>query len=144
MRSLAKSWTMLSPDYKKFKGNSGRTSIPVITKLCDVEKSLLNFGSVNEHVEVVLFVPAKKSLPPKANFKPPLTSEDMKTRGFEGYFTVCGDHTQRAMNQLHRRFPLNPKWATLSCMVVVCQRTADSYSALKSWESSTTSRVRSK
>ena len=59
-----------------------------------LEKSLLSFGSVNEHVEVVLFLPAKKSLPPKNGFKPPQTADDMKARGMEGYFTICGDHTQ--------------------------------------------------
>lgn len=98
-----------------------------------LEASLLSFGSVNEHVEVVLFQPAKKALPPKAGFKPPLTDEDMKTRGFEGYFTICGDHTQRAMNQLHARFRNNPKWAALTATVYVCPRTPEMYAALKSW-----------
>jgi hypothetical protein len=57
-----------------------------------LEKSLLSFGSVNEHVEVVHFMPAKKSLPPKNGFKPPQTAEDMKARGMEGYFKVWGPH----------------------------------------------------
>jgi intracellular sulfur oxidation DsrE/DsrF family protein len=95
-----------------------------------LEKSLLSFRSVNEHVEVVLFMPAKKSL---NGFKPPQTAEEMKARGMEGYFTVCGDHTLRAMNQLHARFKNNPKWASLSCTVYVCQRTPENYAYLKSW-----------
>lgn len=98
-----------------------------------LEQSLLSFGSVNEHVEVVLFVAAKKTIPPKNGFKPPLTADDMKNRGFEGYYTICGDHTQRAMNQLHKRFKNNPKWATLSCTVYVCQRSPENYAYLKSW-----------
>ena len=99
----------------------------------NLEKSLLSFGSVNELVEVVLFIPPNKSLPPKNGFKPPQTTEEMKARGMEGYFTVCGDHTQRAMNQLHARFKNNPKWASLSCTVYVCQRTPENYAYLKSW-----------
>ena len=96
-----------------------------------LEKSLLSFGSVNEHVEVVLFVSRGKALPLKAGFKPPLTEDEMKARGFEGYYTICGDHTQRAMNQLHRRFTKNPKWAMLSCTVYVFIRAADTLSSLK-------------
>ena len=98
-----------------------------------LERSLLSFGSVNEHVEVVLFVSRGKTLPVKAGFKPPLTDDELKTRGFEGYYTVCGDHTQRAMNQLHRRFGKNPKWKNLSCTVYVFLRGNENYSALNSW-----------
>jgi hypothetical protein len=98
-----------------------------------LEKSLLTFGSVNEHVEVVLFLSRGKALPPKAGFKPPLTDDDMKARGFEGYYTICGDHTQRAMNQLHRKFSKNAKWSALSCTVYVFVRSAEVYASLKSW-----------
>ena len=66
-----------------------------------LEKSLQKYGTVNEHVELVLFVSASKQLPAKVGFLPPASSEEMSRRGFEGYFTVVGDHTQRAMNQLH-------------------------------------------
>ena len=47
-----------------------------------LEKSLQEFGTINEHVEVVLFVPAGRPLPAKAGFKPPVTLDDMKNRGF--------------------------------------------------------------
>lgn len=98
-----------------------------------LEASLLQFGTINEHVEVVLFVGPNRPLPAKAGFKPPVTADEMKVRGLEGFFTVVGDHTQRAMNQLHRKFKNNPKWAKLSAVVYVCQRNTDSYAALKSW-----------
>ena len=89
--------------------------------------------TINEHVEVVLFVGPNRPLPPKVGFKPPVTLEEMKSRGLEGFFTVVGDHTQKAMNQLARKFKNNPKWAKLSAVVYVCQRNNDSYAALKSW-----------
>ena len=98
-----------------------------------LEHSLLTFGIVNEHVEVVLFVTGPKPLPPKAGFKVPQTAEEMKARGFEGYFTICGDHTQRAMNQLRRKFAGNPKWARLNVTVYVCARSTESFATLKSW-----------
>lgn len=98
-----------------------------------LEQSLLQFGTVNEHVDVVLFSLGTKPLPPKPGFKVPLTAEEIKQRGFEGYFVICGDHTARAMNQLHRKFKANPKWATLTATVHVCPRSTEVYSALKSW-----------
>jgi hypothetical protein len=98
-----------------------------------LEKSLLQFGSLNEHVEVVMFVSANKPLPAKANFKPPQTAEELKLRGAEGYFTIVGDHTQRAMNQLRQKFSKNPKWASIEVKVFVCPRTTEVYAALKSW-----------
>lgn len=127
----------------------GRHSIPVSLILSPEEKyrarvakqsnvdaledSLLSFGTINEHVELVLFAGGAKTLPQKAGFKPPLTQEDMKARCFEGFFTIVGDHTQRAMNQLHAKFPRNPKWATLSATVYLCTRTQANYQVLKSW-----------
>lgn len=78
-----------------------------------LEQSILQFGSVNEHIEVVLFLGPSKTAPPRNGFQAPLTVEELKRRGFEGYFAIAGDHTQRAMNQLHKRFSKNPKWATL-------------------------------
>ena len=98
-----------------------------------LEKSMLTFGTLNDRVEVVLFLPASKALPAKVGFKPPQTQEDMKARGFEGYFTIVGDHTQWAMHQLHKRFKANPKWATITATVYLCHRTTEVYSALKSW-----------
>jgi hypothetical protein len=98
-----------------------------------LEQSLLTFGTLNDRVEVVLFLAPNRALPSKVGFKAPQTSDDLKQRGFDGYFTVVGDHTQRAMKQLHSRFKNNPKWATLNATVYVCQRTPDVYSSLKSW-----------
>ena len=112
-----------------------------------LEKSLQEFGTVNEHVEVVLFVPAGRPLPAKAGFKPPVTLDEMKNRGFDGYYTVVGDHTQRAMNQLHRKFKPNQKWASLAVLVFIFQRVVENYNVLKSppkaTASWTTSRARS-
>ena len=71
-------------------------------------RSLLQLGSLNEHVEVVMFVGVGKPLPPKVGFKPPVSVDALKNRSAEGYFTVVGDHTQRAMNQLHANFSKNP------------------------------------
>ena len=31
----------------------------------------------------------------------------MIAAGFEGYFTICGDHTQRAMNQPNRKWAVS-------------------------------------
>ena len=42
-----------------------------------LERSLMSFGSVNEHVEVVLFVSRGKTPPVKAGVKPPLTEEEL-------------------------------------------------------------------
>jgi hypothetical protein len=98
-----------------------------------LETSLVQFGSINEHVEVVMFIGMGKALPPKAGFKPPVTAEELINRNVEGYFTVVGDHTQRAMNQLHRKFGKNPKWATLTVTVYVAPRSPEVYNSLKSW-----------
>lgn len=98
-----------------------------------LERSMQTFGTLNDRVEVVLFLAANKALPAKVGFRPPLTQEDLKARGFEGYFTIVGDHTQRALHQLHKRYPANPKWATITATVYLCHRTAEVYSALKSW-----------
>ena len=98
-----------------------------------LEQSLLQFGTVNEHVDVVLFSLGTKPLPPKQGFRVPVTADDIKQRGFEGFFVVCGDHTARAMNQLHRKFKSNPKWATLTATGYVCPRSPEGYAALKSW-----------
>ena len=91
-----------------------------------LELSLLTFGTMNEHVEVVLFVNVTKALSPKPGLKLPLGVEEMVAAGFEGYFTICGDHTRRAMNQPHR------KWARLNVTVYVCPRSTESYATLKS------------
>ena len=92
-----------------------------------LEHSLATFGLVNEHVEVVLFINGTKPLSPKPGLKWPLTAEEMIAAGFEGYFTICGDHTQRAMNQPHR------KWARLNVTVYVWPRSTESYAIPKSW-----------
>ena len=88
-------------------------------------KSILQFGTVNEHVQVVLFVGANQALPAKTGFKLPVTDDEMKARGFEGFFCIVGDHTQRAMNQLamnqlHAMFSENAKWlvSTPTCSCV--------------------------
>ena len=94
-------------------------------------KSILQFGPVNEHVQVVLFVGANQALPAKTGFKLPVTDDEMNARGFEGFFCIVGDHTQRAMNQLHSMFNRNPSWASLNATVFVCQRTLEVYAALK-------------
>ena len=57
-------------------------------------KSILQFGPVNEHVQVVLFVGANQALPAKTGFKLPVTDDEMNARGFEGFFCIVGDHTQ--------------------------------------------------
>jgi hypothetical protein len=98
-----------------------------------LEKSMVQFGTLNEHVEVVLFLGPNKPLPPKLGFKPPAAVEDMKSRGFEGYFTIVGDHTQRAMNQLHAKFSKNPQWANVEARLFVCPRSEEVYGVLKSW-----------
>ena len=98
-----------------------------------LEKSMVQFGTLNEHVEVVLFLGPSKPLPPKLGFKPPATIEEMKARGFEGYFTIVGDHTQRAMNQLHAKFSKNPQWANVEARSFVCPRSEEVYAVLKSW-----------
>ena len=59
-----------------------------------LEKSMLTFGTLNDRVEVVLFLPANKAVPTKVGFKPPQTQDEMKTRGFEGYYTIVGDHAE--------------------------------------------------
>jgi hypothetical protein len=56
-----------------------------------------------------------------------LASSNMKNRGFEGYFTVVDDHTQRAMNQLHRKFKHNQKWGYLDVLVFIFQRVTENY-----------------
>ena len=95
-----------------------------------LEESLVNYGTVNEHVELVLFTARP---PVKGGFKPPTTQEELKGRGFEGYFTIVGDHTQRAMNQLHKKYKKNPKWASLTATIYVCTRNEGNYQTLKSW-----------
>ena len=95
--------------------------------------SMMTFGSVNEHVEVVLFVSGNKPLPSAAGFKVPQTSDEMKARGLEGFYTIVGDHTQKALNQLHRQFSGNPKWASTAVTLYIFHRTPEAYSSLKSW-----------
>ncbi len=118
---------MLSPEERYRARTAQQANVDAL------EKSLLTFGTVNEHVEVVLFVAGNKPLPPKGSFKVPTSADDLKARGLEGFFTIVGDHSQRAMNQLHKRFRANPQWASMSVVVYVFQRNTDSYSALKSW-----------
>ena len=91
-----------------------------------LELSLLTFRTMNEHVEVMLFVNGTKPLPPKHGFKWPPAVEEIIAAGFEGYFTICGDHTQRAMNQPRR------KWARLNVTVYVWPRSTELYATLKS------------
>ena len=93
---------------------------------------LLQFGNVNEHVVVVLFVGANAPLPEKSGFKPPVSDAEMKARGFDGFYTIVGDDTQRAMNQLHAMFNRNPTWASLTADVFMCRRTPEVFAALKS------------
>ena len=96
-------------------------------------KSMMDFGTVNEHVEVVMFIGPGKPFPAKAGFKPPQSAEEMLARGGEGYFTICGDHSQLAMNQLHQKFKKNPKWGSMTVTVFVCHRSSEHLAALKSW-----------
>ena len=98
-----------------------------------LQNSLMEYGTINENVQLVLFVSAGRVMPQKSGFKPPQTPDEMKARGFEGYFTIVGDHTQRAMNQLHKKFKANAKWATLTAVVYVCTRSSKNYQILKSW-----------
>ena len=62
-----------------------------------LERSLLSFGSVNEHVEVVLFVSRGKTLPVKAGFKPPLTEDELKTRGLSKATTPSVEITPKGL-----------------------------------------------
>ena len=84
---------------------------------------LLQFGNVNEHVVVVLFVGANAPLREKSGLNPPFVTAVMKARGFDGFYTIVGDDTQRAMSQLHSMFNRNPTWASLTANVFVCRRT---------------------
>ena len=72
-------------------------------------------------------------MPSKNGFKAPSTPEELQARGFDGYYTIVGDHTQRAMNLLHQRYKKNPAWMSLSAIVYVVHRSAENYSHLKSW-----------
>ena len=98
-----------------------------------LQKSILKLGTVNEHVQVVLFVGANQALPTKTGFKLPATEDEMKASGFEGFYTIVGDHMQRAMNQLHAIFNKNPKWASLNATLFVCRRTPEILANIKSW-----------
>ena len=60
-----------------------------------------------------------------------MSTAEMKTRGFDGFYTIVGDDAQRAMNQLHSMLNRNPTWASLTATVFVCQRTLEVYAALK-------------
>ena len=77
------------------KFNYGRHTIPVTliqkpeekyrareaqqTNVDALASSLLQFGSLNEHVEVVLFVGIGRPLPSKSGFKPPLTLDELNS-----------------------------------------------------------------
>jgi len=69
-----------------------------------LQLSLLLKGRVDEQVDAVLFVGANQALPEKSGYKPPVTDEEIKRRGFDVFFTIAGDHTQEVVNQLHSMF----------------------------------------
>jgi hypothetical protein len=83
-------------------------------------------------VDVVLFVGANQALPEASESKPPVTADEMMRRGFDGFYTIVGDHTQEVVSQLHAMFNTDPKWSSLIATVHVCQRTPEVFSALKS------------
>ena len=56
----------------------------------------------------------------------------MNPRGFDGFYTIVGDHTQEVVNQLHAMFNTDPKWSSLNATVHVCQRTPEVFAALTS------------
>ena len=93
---------------------------------------LLHFGTVNEHAEVVLFVGANQPLPDKSGFKSPLSTAEMKARGFDGFYTIAGDDTQRPMNRLHSMF--NRTWASLTAIVLCDKGRLKFKRHLRAWE----------
>ena len=57
--------------------------------------SMMQFGSVNEHMEVVLFLPPNKPFPSKTGFKAPSTAEELQARSSEGFYNYRGAHPAR-------------------------------------------------
>ena len=87
---------------------------------------------------VVIFWPDGEPLPNKASFSIQVFINDLKNspddlKEMDGCFAIIGDHTQLAIKQLHDEFPRNPKWAHLTCEVIICHRSFENYRSLKSW-----------
>ena len=104
----------------------------------ELADSFMSFASIHDTSMVVIFWPDGESLPNKASFSIQMFVDDLKAspdevKDLDGCFAIIGDHTQLAIKQLHEEFPRNPKWAHLTCEVLICPRSFENYRALKSW-----------
>jgi len=115
-----------------------RARFTLMNDVVELSESFLAFMSVHDNSMVVIFWPDDKPLPNKTNFSIQRFIDDLRQRPDElkeldGCFAIIGDHTQLAVGILHDDFPKNPKWASLSCEVLICKRSFQNYRHLKSW-----------
>jgi hypothetical protein len=104
----------------------------------ELADSFSSFSSIHDTSMVVIFWPDGEPLPNKASFSIQMYVDDLKAspddlKEMDGCFAIIGDHTQLAIKQLHDEFPRNPKWAHLTCEVLICHRSFENYRHLKSW-----------
>jgi hypothetical protein len=85
-----------------------------------------------QSIFVALF-PEEHSLPSRKNFNFQLGGPLYQAVRKHGFYFIAGDHTQRALKQIHADFPNNPKWATVTGQLLICHRTLDNFNRLKSW-----------
>ena len=51
----------------------------------------------------------------------------------DGFFFVAGDHTQLALKKIKADFPQNKMWRVVTGEMIICHRTPENLSRLKSW-----------
>lgn len=100
-----------------------------VNRLAD---SFSTYVSKSEQSMVVLFWPEDQPLP-AADWNLHEWLASAPDGAVDGFFVIIGDHTQRAIKQLHEDFPQNAFWNDLLCEVLVCTRGAENYATLKSW-----------
>ena len=100
-----------------------------IDRLAD---SFLKFQTVHSNSIFVAFWPKNKSLPPKNRVKLSHKTTYANCKA-DGFFFVAGDHTQSALKDLHRRYPRNAKWSSITGTLLICHRTPTTLHTLKSW-----------
>ena len=102
----------------------------------DVEEladSFMAFQSVHSASMFVVFWPQTEHLPRRDvpfNLHDPASLAKCRKGGF---FFIIGDHTQRALKQLTRRFPKNPLFQTVTGQLLIVHRNTQTIRRLKSW-----------
>ena len=99
----------------------------------ELAQSFVTFQSVHQTSVFVVFWPKSERLPRRDGTFSLANPHVMSKCRRGGFYFITGDHTQRALKDLRRKYPRNPLWQSVTGQLLIVHRSLDTTRKLKSW-----------